>query len=186
MKRSTPEATQVDTKPGLALAQSFLRGEIAPFDEPIENSDAFATLCDTYSETSANIESAVMELAHGSCHALTLALAEALGLDTVLIIRDRAGMPVHSAIHDEDEALILDANGVHRVEDALSFWSQLAGSPCRANAEDPEMLEAFYDCDEDERALAMEDFDLIAAFAQEESISQTCSHEMAGADLTLG
>lgn len=189
MKRPDPivtEPCQPDDRPGLALAQSFLRGEIAPFDDPIENSAAFAALCDTYSERSANIESAVMELAHGSCHALTLALVAEFELETVLVIRDRAGKPVHSAIHNPDEMLILDANGVHSIEDDLAFWSQLTGQICTASVEEAEMIEAIYSCDEDEMALALEDFDMIAEFAQNEIISKTCADEIAGPGIALG
>lgn len=178
MKKTSQPPVQREN-PGLAFAQAFLRGDIAPFDGPIENSQAFVDLVDKWSERGATIESAVMELAHGSCHALTLALATKLDLETIAVIRGAGGMPVHSAIHDPAESLILDANGVHRIEDALAFWESLAGGRCTISYEEPEMLAAFYDCDEDEQNIALEDFNVIAEFATQEII---CSHAFTQAD----
>lgn len=69
---------------GIELAKAFMRGDLEPISEPVEDSEQFNALSATYSERSASIESAVMELAHGSCHALTLALSDALRLESVI------------------------------------------------------------------------------------------------------
>ncbi len=171
-KTSTAPAPAPEISTGISFAQAFMRGEIEPFAEAIEDSDALAEAVDEGSEEAAFIESAVMELGHGACHALTLALVKELKLETVVVIRGAGGMPVHSAIHDPSRELILDANGVHDMEDAIAFWEDVTGERCTYSYEDPDMLEAFYDCDEDEMALAIEDFGIIAEFAKEEILSE--------------
>lgn len=157
---------------GIELAKAFMRGQLEPFAEPVEDSEQFIALLATYSERSASIESAVMELAHGSCHALTLALSDALGLDSALVITDAAGMPVHSGLYNTDLRLILDANGVHTIDEALNFWSRLAGGKCDATQIEVDDLYSICSCDEDEAAIVLEDFALIADFIQAEIIAK--------------
>lgn len=159
----------MECQAGVALAKAFMRGEIEPFPEPIEDSERFVALSGVYSAQNAAIESAVMELAHGACHTLTTALSGALGLDSVLIITDTSGMPVHSGLYQRERGLIFDANGAHRIEDSLIFWSRLAGSKCAATEMDVDDLCSLSGCDEDEAAIALEDFDLIAGFIQSAS-----------------
>jgi hypothetical protein len=155
---------------GIAFAKSFMQGDLQPFAVPVEDTDQFAVLSSAYSERNASIESAVMELAHGSCHTLTIALSEALGLSSAMVVADCAGMPVHSGLHNRELGLILDANGVHRVEDALTFWSRLAGGQCRAAPMEVDDLSSLSGCDDDDIAMALEDFGLIVDFIQAEII----------------
>jgi hypothetical protein len=165
--------------PGIDLAQKFLAGELTAFELPIEDTQAFAALSETYSEKNASIQSAVMELAHGSCHDLTYALADALGLETVIAIVDETGMPVHSGLHNDAAKLMLDANGVHTIDGAVAFWSGISRQQCAAR---PMELDDLYDIcgsDEDAAEIALEDFSLIAEFIQEAliSVDQTFSTE---------
>lgn len=159
---------------GIKLAEAFMCGEIKSFATPLEDSQQFLALSESYTDKSASIESAVMELAHGSCHTLTIALSDALGIDTALVIEDSIGMPVHSALHNGELDLILDANGAHKIEDALSFWSSLAGSKCTARTMEIDRIYELCDCDDDQAAMALEDFDLIAEFIQDEIIGKLC------------
>lgn len=154
---------------GVELAKSFLRGELRACDLPFEDSQPFADLSLTYSERNASIEAAVMELAHGSCHDLTMALADALGLPAVTVIVNGAGMPIHSGLHHNDLGLFLDANGVHTLESALAFWGSIAGA-CHSVQMDIEDLSSISRCDDDASAVALEDFSLIAEFAQAEKL----------------
>lgn len=165
--------------PGIELASAFMRGELHPFAKPVEDSKPFIALAETYSERSASIESALMELAHGSCHTLTIALAEALGTDDILLISDAAGMPVHSGLHNSELGLIFDANGTHGIDASLSFWSRLAGSKCTATQLDVDDLYALSGCDEDDIAMALEDFDLVAEFIRVAILGQADQHPLA-------
>jgi hypothetical protein len=152
---------------GIDLAQSFMRGELKAFEQPIENSKPFAQLswgCDQ----SVALESAVMELAHGSCHDLTLGLAEALGLEQVALISTVSGIPMHSALLNPERGLLLDANGVHTVDEAQAFWGRLAGEPCVMREVIRAHLSALSTFDEDAASLALEDFELVANFIRTE------------------
>lgn len=156
---------------GIDLAQKFLAGELKAFERPIEDTQEFADLSITYSEKNSSIEAAVMELSHGSCHDLTYALADALGLETVIAIVDEAGMPVHSGLYNDAAKLMLDANGVHTIDGAMAFWSGITRQQCAAR---PMELDDLYDIcgsDEDAAEIALEDFSLIAEFVQETFLS---------------
>lgn len=156
---------------GIDLAQKFLAGELKAFERPIEDTQEFADLSITYSEKNSSIEAAVMELSHGSCHDLTYALADALGLKTVIAIVDEAGMPVHSGLYNDAAKLMLDANGVHTIDVAMAFWSGITRQQCAAR---PMELDDLYDIcgsDEDAAEIALEDFSLIAEFVQETFLS---------------
>jgi len=148
----------------ILFAKAFLDGKLQAFPEPIEDMDAFSSLSETYSAENADIESAVMEFAHGSCHLLTLALAEKLEVEQVMVWRDPAGMPVHSALFCEPLCLVLDANGVHHLKDCTSFWSRLAGDPLRAELTPVERLAFFYGADDDGMEQALEAFSEIHRF----------------------
>lgn len=152
---------------GIDLAQRFLAGELKAFERPIEDTQEFAALSEIYSEKNASIESAVMELAHGSCHDLTIGLAEALSQETVVAIVDEAGMPVHSGLFNSAAQLILDANGVHSLEAAVAFWSGITRQKCSARLMELDDLYDISGCDEDAAEIALEDFSLIAEFVQE-------------------
>lgn len=154
--------------PAIDFAQKFLAGELTAFERPIEDSPAFAKLSEAYSEKNASIESAVMELAHGSCHDLTIGLADALSQQTVIAIVDEAGMPVHSALYNSAAQLLLDANGVHTVEGAVAFWSGITRQQCSARQMDVELIYDISGCDESAAEVALEDFSLIAEFIQKE------------------
>ena len=153
------------------FAQKFLAGELSAFECPIEDTQAFARLSETYSERNASVESAVMELAHGSCHDLTIGLADALCQSTVIAIVDKAGMPVHSALYNSSAQLLLDANGVHTIAGAVAFWSGITRQQCSARQLDVEQVYCFSGCDEESAELALEDFSLIVEFIQEEILS---------------
>lgn len=155
---------------GINLAQLFLAGLVRPFDLPIEDTEAFAKLSEVYSERNTSIESAVMELAHGSCHDLTIGLANALSQQTVIAIVDEVGMPVHSALYNSAAQLLLDANGVHTVEGAVKFWSGITRQQCSARQMEVEQVYFISGCDESSAEMALEDFSLIAEFIQEELI----------------
>ncbi|WP_274644566.1 hypothetical protein [Pseudomonas serbica] len=153
------------------FAQKFLAGAVKSFDLPIEDTQAFAKLSETYSEKNASIESAVMELAHGSCHDLTIGLADALSQEAVIAIVDDAGMPVHSGLYNSAAQLILDANGVHTIEAAVAFWSGITRQPCSARLMEVDELYGISGCDESSAEIALEDFSIIADFIQENFIS---------------
>ena len=138
------------------------------FERPIEDTEAFANLSGAYSVKNASIESAVMELAHGSCHDLTISLADALSQQTVIAIVDEAGMLVHSALYNSAAQLLLDANGVHTVDAAVAFWSGITRQQCNARQMDVEQIYHISGCDEESAEVALEDFSLIAEFIQEE------------------
>lgn len=157
---------------GVEFAKKFIKGELKPFNKPIEDSEHFALLSTTHSERNASIESAVMELAHGSCHILTVALSDALDLNSALVIRDTSGMPIHSGLHNSKLGLILDANGVHKIEDALKFWGSLAKKECYAAQIDVDDLYSLCSFDEDDAQMALDDFDLIADFIESEIIGK--------------
>ena len=104
--------------PSILFAKAFISGKLNAFQEPIEDMDAFAAVGQHYSPENTDIEGAVMEFAHDSCQLLTLALAETLEVDQVMIFRNPAGLPVHSGLYCPQRDLLLDANGVH----FLSNW----------------------------------------------------------------
>jgi hypothetical protein len=153
---------------GIDFAQKFLAGEVKAFDLPIEDTQAFAALSEAYSEKNASIESAVMELAHGSCHDLTIGLADALGQQTAMSIVDETGMVVHSGLYNSATQQMLDANGVHAIEAAVAFWSGITRQSCSARLIEVEELYDISGCDEDAAEIALEDFSLIADFIHEE------------------
>lgn len=154
--------------PAIDFAQKFLAGELTAFERPIEDTEAFAKLSEAFSEKNASIESAVMELAHGSCHDLTIGLADTLSQQTVIAIVDESGIPVHSGLYNSAAQLLLDANGVHTVEGAVAFWSGITRQRCSARQMDVEQLYFFSGCDESSAEVALEDFSLIAEFIQKE------------------
>jgi hypothetical protein len=166
--------------PSILFAKAFLDGKVSAFPCPIEDMDAFAELNQTYSAENADIESAVMEYAHGSCHALTLALAEALQVDQVMVLRSGSGLPVHSGLLCHRGNLMLDANGVHRLEDAHAFWARLANEPLSVELMPLSHLVFFYSADEDEMAMALEAFECIHSF-----IEQHCTPRLESADLSM-
>lgn len=153
--------------PSILFAKAFIEGKVSAFPSPIEDMDAFAELSQICSAENMDIESSVMEYAHGSCHALTLALAEAIQVDQVMVWRSADGLPVHSGLWCQSRSLILDANGVHRLEDAHAFWAQLAGEPLTAEVVPLSHLVFFYSIDEDEVALALEAFESIFDFIEQ-------------------
>jgi hypothetical protein len=153
--------------PSILFAKTFLNGKVSAFPCPIEDMDAFAELSQTYSPDNADIEAAVMEYAHGSCHALTLALAEAMQVDKVIVLRSAANLPVHSGLLCEQRNLILDANGVHRLEDAHVFWTRLANEPLALERLPLSHLVFFYSPDEDEMEMALEAFARIQGFIKQ-------------------
>lgn len=150
----------------ILFAKAFISGKLNAFPEPIEDMDAFAALSQHYSPENADIEGAVMEFAHGSCHLLTLALAETLEVDQVMIFRDPAGLPVHSGLYCPQRDLLLDANGIHHLSNCLTFWVQLAGSPLTAKLVPAEQLAFFFSPDEDDIAWALESFASIHRFIE--------------------
>ncbi|MDU8351082.1 hypothetical protein RYA05_04130 [Pseudomonas syringae pv. actinidiae] len=154
---------------GLAFANAFLAGKVQPFAYPVEDSKPFHALASSYSERNSAVESAVMELAHGSCHALTVALAKALDVRRVVVITDN-GLPIHSGLFDPVRQLILDANGVHSVAGAEAFWSGVVRNACKAREMIIDDLLSYSGCDESDAALALEDFDLIAQFIYDEHL----------------
>lgn len=164
--RSSPMAENI----GLALARAFMAGEILPFPCPIEDSEPFKALSEAYGERNSSIEAAVMELAHGSCHALSVGLANALNLTHVMVILD-SGFPVHSGLYDEERQFLLDANGVHTMDDALLFWSGIVKRPCSALVMEIYDLLAFSGSDEDAECIALEDFCIVAQFIYDEGMS---------------
>lgn len=157
---------------GLTFAKAFIAGEILPFPCPIEDSKPFLALVEAHSERNASIESAVMELAHGSCHDLSVGLANALNLSHVMVIID-SGFPVHSGLYDEERQFLLDANGVHTLDDALRFWSGIVKRPCSALLMEIYDLLAFSGSDEDAESIALEDFCIVAQFIYDEGLSNT-------------
>ena len=161
--------------PAIDFAQKFLAGELTAFERPIEDTEAFAKLSQAYSERNSSIESAVMELAHGSCHDLTIGLADELSQQAVIAIVDETGMPVHSALYNSTAQLLLDANGVHTVERAVAFWSGITRQQCSARQMDVEQLYFISGCDESAAEVALEDFSLIAEFIQQE-LMPTAEH----------
>ena len=153
---------------GIDFAKKFLAGAVKAFDLPIEDTQAFVALSKAYSEKNASIESAVMELAHGSCHDLTIGLADALGQQTAMSIVDETGMPVHSGLYNSATQQMLDANGVHAIEASVAFWSGITRQSCSARLIEVDELYDISGCDEDAAEIALEDFSLIADFIQEE------------------
>lgn len=152
--------------PAIDFARKFLSGELNAFEQSIEDSEAFAQLSTTYSERNSSIESAVMELAHGSCHELTFALADALNQSIVIAIVDEAGMPVHSGLYNSTAQLVLDANGVHTVASSVEFWSGIVRQQCSARQMDVDQIYYLSGCDESLAEEALENFSLIVDFIE--------------------
>ncbi|CAM3784455.1 hypothetical protein VRRI112168_00285 [Vreelandella rituensis] len=161
---------------GLDFARAFLRGEIAPFAEPLEHSDSFSDALN--SPEGNDLESCIMGLAHGDCHSLTAALADRLDVENVVMIRTAGGgAPVHSGLHHPERGLLLDANGVHRVEDACRFWSVIGGEPCKAV---PTTTDGFCsNYDEEDADYALSHFAIIAAFVTPRLAKLTASERAA-------
>ncbi|MBI6727339.1 hypothetical protein YA0089_27365 [Pseudomonas viridiflava] len=157
------------TRPCFTLARSFLAGHILPFASPIENSESFIALSGSYNERNASVEAAVMELAHGSCHVLTMALAQALEVSEIMVITN-CGIPVHSGLFEPDRQTLLDANGVHSIESAVDFWSGIVRAPCTATLMPIEDLLPFSSCEDLDFHSALKDFDVIAQFAYHEGL----------------
>lgn len=157
-------ATAAVMTPAIEFAKKFLSGELTAFERPVEDTEAFAQLSTAYSERSSSIESAVMELAHGSCHALTFALADALNQSLVIAIVDETGIPVHSGLFNSAAHLMLDANGVHTVDSSVEFWSKISRQQCSARQMETDQIYYLSGCDESMAEQALEDFSLIVDF----------------------
>lgn len=153
------------------FAKKFLSGELTAFEHPIEDTEAFAQLSATYSERNSSIDSAVMELAHGSCHELTFALADALNQSFVIAIVDEVGMPVHSGLYNSAVQLMLDANGVHTVVKAVEFWSGITRQQCSAKQIEIDQIYYLSGCDESMAEQALEDFSLIVDFIEKDLLA---------------
>src|SRR5690606_24733511 len=106
----------------IGFAKRFLQESIPPFSSPIEYMDVFHDVIDQSTEASANLESAVMGLCHGNCHSLTVALASALNQPTVILFSHNEEIAIHSALYNQSENTVLDANGIHTIDDAQAFW----------------------------------------------------------------
>lgn len=150
----------------LKFAKKFLAGELVAFKQPIEYTEAFSQLSDSYSPRNSFIESAVMDLCHGSCHELTFALADALSQSIVIAIVDEAGMPVHSGLYNSAAQLVLDGNGVHTVAGSVVFWNRITRQQCSARLMDVEQIYNLSSCDESSAERALEDFSLIVDFIE--------------------
>lgn len=150
----------------MQFVKDFLSGRVAPFETPIEDTDAFVELSSMSTERSANIESAVMELAHGSCHALSIALSLGNEETPILVLVNPAGLPIHSGLYNQSRDLVLDANGVHRTEQLVAFWSRIAREPLQQKIMKVEELMFFYDVDDDEIDITLEDFGYVIDFIE--------------------
>ena len=145
------------------LCDLFLKNELRCFKKELENSDVFFSSTTQYTTFGASLESAVMELCHGSCHELTIGLSELLGTEKIVLITDGAGFPIHSALLN-DEGFILDSNGIHKIEDALIFWKSIIKETCKYTIENVEFLHLFAGSDDSVIYDTLIDFELVAKF----------------------
>lgn len=145
------------------LCDLFLKNELHSFKKELENSEVFIAAVSQYTDFGSSLESAVMELCHGSCHELTIILAELLEIKQIMLITDVHGFPIHSALWNGED-LILDANGVHTIETALNFWTDLVKEKCESKVVSVKRLVVFAGCDEELVANALEDFEIVAKF----------------------
>lgn len=153
-----PTPTPAAWLSGIALAETFLRGDMPTFNEPLEAvPDALAH---------SDIEGCVMMLAHGDCHDLSIALADAVGVKEVGVVVDKAGIPIHSGLLNEATDQLLDANGVHRTADVLAFWSPLAEGPCKLITMDVEDMCFYSQPDDDTADHVLSHFALIADYVE--------------------
>lgn len=145
-----------------ALVSEFIEDRISPFKKELENSTVFLNMLHEQSEMSATIESAVMELCHGSCHQLTIGLADLFEIQECLLITTEVGIPIHSALLNKNK--ILDGNGIHEIENSLKFWSSITREKCIYRIIEIEELCGFIGFDEESYQMAVEDFEYIAEF----------------------
>lgn len=148
-----------------AFVGQFLKGRISPFQLELENSDVFIDLSQEFSEKSAMIESCVMELCHGSCHELTIGLADLFDIEKCALITTDSGFPIHSALFKDN--LFLDGNGIHSEKNMLSFWQNIVKEKCKIKIIEIEDLHVFAGHDEDSIQMTIEDFEIVAGFALE-------------------
>lgn len=145
------------------LCDLFLKNELHSFKKELENSGIFIAAVSQYTEFGSSLESAVMELSHGSCHELTITLAELLEIKQIMLITDVHGFPIHSALWN-GENLILDANGVHTIEKALSFWTKLINEKCESKVVSVKRLVVFAGYDEDIMNDVLDNFEIVSKF----------------------
>lgn len=148
-----------------ALIDQFIQNRIKAFKIEIENSDLFINLAMENSEKSATIESCVMELCHGSCHYLTIGLADLFEIKKCALITTESGFPVHSALISN--GLFLDGNGVHDEQNVLSFWEGVVKEKCKFKIIEIEELCVFAGYEEDSVQMVIEDFEIVANFMLE-------------------
>lgn len=156
----------------IEFLRRFFDGRIKPFSCEIENMDVFFEHKDDVSPSGITIEDAVMEYAHGSCHMLSIALAEEMGVNELMVFTDKSGMPVHSALYSGDNGFILDANGVHRLDDAKKYWECLAGYKLNYSLKTIQDLAFFCEPSEDEIEDALDAFTCIHSFIDSHFIKE--------------
>jgi hypothetical protein len=145
------------------LCDLFLKNELHSFKKELENSEVFIAAVSQYTEFGSSLESAVMELCHGSCHELTIILAELLEIKQIMLITDVHGFPIHSALWNGED-LILDANGVHTIETALNFWTDLVKEKCESKVVSVKRLVVFAGYDEDVMNDVLDNFEIVSKF----------------------
>lgn len=109
-------------------------------------------------------------LCHDACHDLSIALAVRFSHDSILLIKDKDGFPVHSALYLGSIDSTIDGNGVATKESMIQDWSDRLGQPATASEVGVEDLALLSGIDEDSVSFVLGEFDLIAEFIISEVI----------------
>lgn len=89
--------------------------------------------------TESDLESIVMNYAHGSCHDWSTALLTSNSeLRAYCVFAD--DIPIHSFVSNKDNSLALDANGIHRIEALKKYWEFLAQDECEIEEVSPDFI----------------------------------------------
>jgi hypothetical protein len=148
------------------MVELFAKGAIKPFYCPFEDSDLLYDMMHSQSELYGQLLRITFRFAHRDCHLLTVALAGAMQLADVRVLKvvDQSGAPLHSGLSLADSTLFLDANGVHTPASVLEHWEHMRGGPVFLRLTTAEKLMGLGNFAEADLQEALGEFGFVAAF----------------------
>lgn len=158
------------------LITQFIAGKIMPFEDLLEDS---SVLLDE------GIYNSISYLCHDACHDLSIVLADAFEYDSILMLTDNMGIPVHSGLYLESRSLILDGNGIHCANDALAHWKHIGYASAMKTVK-IEDLAFFSDPDDFQCEIVVSHFNLIADYVENNELLLPCSKTFTPDDFSLG
>ncbi|MBD8088487.1 hypothetical protein IFT48_00585 [Pseudomonas fluorescens] len=154
----------------IGYVERFLSGHIQPHYDILEDSDTLYCLMKQDQPRYQTLIGYVMRYAHSDCHCLSIALTEINPNIRLLKVVDSMGVPMHSCIAGADDALVLDANGVHLSESLLSHWSRILGAPVRLLPTTAQELFFFSGYGDEELIEATNGFGYLSLFMSEREV----------------